>query len=391
MNYPKKRPLMNILDLIKKEELRQEDTINLIASENIVSQEILQATGSVLTNKYAEGYPGKRYYAGCEIIDQIEEYSRDLCKKLFGAEHANVQPHSGSNANLAVFLATLNPGDTVLGMSLPTGGHLTHGHALNISGRYFNCIGYGVDPITHRIDYDEVERLALEHKPKLIIVGASAYSRSIDYERFQTIAKSVDALLMADIAHVAGMIVAGLHPSPIPFADFVTSTTHKTLRGPRGGLILCKKEFAEKIDKCVMPGTQGGPLMHVIAAKGIAFEEALRPEFTQYQKDVLSNASIMAQSFIKSGFEIVSGGTDNHLFVINFSKTHPQLNGKTIEKALEAKGILVNRNMVPQDPKSALLTSGIRIGTPAMTTRGWKAKDFLDCAEEIKAIIQTLA
>ncbi|MBM3894727.1 serine hydroxymethyltransferase [Candidatus Dependentiae bacterium] len=381
---------MKIFDLIAQEEARQQATVNLIASENVVSKAVLEATGSVLTNKYAEGYPGKRYYAGCGIIDQIEDYSRELCKKIFNAEHANVQPHSGSNANLAVFLAALEPGDTVLGMSLPTGGHLTHGHALNISGRYFNCIGYGVDPVTHRINYEEVEQLAHKHKPKLIIVGASAYSRFIDYERFYSIAKSVNALLMADIAHVAGLIAANLHPSPFPYADFVTSTTHKTLRGPRGGIVMCKKEFAEKLDKCVMPGAQGGPLMHVIAAKGIGFEEALTPEFIEYQKNVQKNAHLMAENFLHSGYDIVSGGTDNHLFVINFTKTHPNLSGKTIERALELEGILVNRNMVPGDPKSALLTSGIRIGTPAMTTRGWTAQDFIECAEKIKSIIRSL-
>ena len=382
---------MNILNLISQEELRQQNTINLIASENFVSKNILAATGSVLTNKYAEGYPGKRYYAGCGIIDEIEDYTRNLCKKIFNAEHANVQPHSGSSANLAVFLTALQPGDTILGMSLSTGGHLTHGHPLNLSGRYFNCIGYGVDTVTHRIDYEEVERLAKEHQPKLIIVGASAYSRTIDYEKFHVIAKSVNALLMADIAHVAGLIAAGLHPSPIPYADFVTSTTHKTLRGPRGGFILCKQEFAERLDKAVMPGAQGGPLMHVIAAKGIGFEEALTPAFIEYQKNIQKNAATMSQAFIDLGYEIVSGGTDNHLFVINLTKTHPTLNGRTIEKALEQQGILVNRNMVPGDPKSALQTSGIRIGTPAMTTRGWTTQNFIECAQKIDEIIRSLA
>lgn len=382
---------MNILNLISQEELRQKNTINLIASENFVSKNILAATGSVLTNKYAEGYPGKRYYAGCELIDEIENYTRDLCKKIFNAEHANVQPHSGSNANLSVFLTVLQPGDTVLGMSLPTGGHLTHGHPLNISGRYFNCIGYGVDPVTHRINYEEVEQIAKEHRPKVIIVGASAYARTIDYEKFHVIAKSVNALLMADIAHVAGLIAAGLHPSPVPYADFVTSTTHKTLRGPRGGFILCKQEFAERLDKAVMPGAQGGPLMHVIAAKGIGFEEALTPEFVEYQKSILKNTAAMAKAFIDLGYEIVSGGTDNHLFVINLTKTHSNLNGRTIEKALEQQGILVNRNMVPGDSKSALQTSGIRIGTPAMTTRGWTTQNFIECAQKIDRIIRSLA
>jgi glycine hydroxymethyltransferase len=386
-----RRKTMAILELIAQEEQRQNSTINLIASENFASKNVLMATGSVLTNKYAEGYPGKRYYAGCSIIDEIEQQARNTCKEIFGAEHANVQPHSGSNANLAVFLATLRPGDTILGMSLTTGGHLTHGHALNISGRYFNCISYGVDPVTHRINYDEVADLAKKHTPKLIIVGASAYSRTIDYEKFHEIAKSVNARLMADIAHVAGLIAAGLHPNPVPFADFVTSTTHKTLRGPRGGFILCKKEFAEQIDKAVMPGAQGGPLMHVIAAKGIAFAEAQETNFVEYQKNVIKNAQAMSQTFIKKGYEVVSGGTDNHLFVINLTKTHPTLTGKLIEQTLEQNGILVNRNMVPGDPKSPLQTSGIRIGTPAMTTKGWTAEDFIKCAEKIDALINSVA
>ncbi len=381
---------MQILNLINQEQDRQNNTINLIASENIASKNILLATGSALTNKYAEGYPGKRYYAGCQIIDQIEKETQELCKKIFGADHANVQPHSGSNANLAVYLATLSPGDTILGMSLACGGHLTHGHAINISGRYFNCVGYGVDPLTHRINYEEVAQLAQEHKPKLIIIGASAYSRTLDYKRFQEIAQSVGAFLMADIAHVAGLIAAGLHPNPVPFADFVTSTTHKTLRGPRGGFILCKSKYADQIDKAVMPGSQGGPLMHVIAAKGIGFEEALQPSFIEYQKNVIANAHAMSESFKKMGYEIVSDGTDNHLFVINLSKTHPTINGRQVEKALEEKGILVNRNMVPGDPKSALQTSGIRIGTPAMTTRKWTAQDFISCAQEIDKIISAL-
>lgn len=381
---------MQILELIAQEQERQNNTINLIASENLVSKNILAAAGSVLTNKYAEGYPGKRYYAGCTIIDQIEKQTIDLCKKVFGAEHANVQPHSGSNANLAVYLATLAPGDTILGMSLACGGHLTHGHAINISGRYFNCIGYGVDAQTHLIDYDEVARLAQEHKPKLIIAGASAYSRTIDYKKFQEIAQSVNAFLMADIAHVAGLIAAGLHPSPVPYADFVTSTTHKTLRGPRGGFILCKSQYADQIDKAVMPGSQGGPLMHIIAAKGIGFEEALQPSFIDYQKNILANANIMANAFLNMGYEIVSGGTNNHLFVINLSKTHPLISGRQVEKALEEKGILVNRNMVPGDPKSPLQTSGIRIGTPAMTTRNWTAQDFISCAQTINTIISSL-
>lgn len=381
---------MKILELIAQEQKRQDSTINLIASENLASKNVLAAAGSVLTNKYAEGYPGKRYYAGCQIIDEIESQTVEFCKQIFGAEHANVQPHSGSNANLAVYLATLSPGDTILGMSLACGGHLTHGHAINISGRYFKCIGYGVDPLTHRIDHEEVARLAAEHKPKLIIVGASAYSRTIDYKKFQEIAQSVGAFLMADIAHVAGLIAAGLHPNPVPFADFVTSTTHKTLRGPRGGFILCKSKYADLIDKAVMPGSQGGPLMHVIAAKGIGFEEALLPSFIEYQKNVISNAKIMSQEFIKMGYEIVSGGTDNHLFVINLSKTHPAINGRLVEKALEEKGILVNRNMVPGDPKSPLQTSGIRIGTPAMTTRNWTAQDFIECAQKIDSIISSL-
>lgn len=382
---------MTILENIAREAERQATTVNLIASENFVSNDILAAAGSILTNKYAEGYPGKRYYAGCAIIDEIEQQTRDLCKQLFGAEHANVQSHSGSNANLAVYIATLAPGDTILGMSLACGGHLTHGHAINISGRYFNCIGYGVDPETHRINYDEVERLAHEHKPKLIIAGASAYSRMLDYERFYQIAQSVGAFLMADIAHVAGLIATKLHPNPVPFADFVTSTTHKTLRGPRGGFILCKAKYAELLDKAVMPGSQGGPLMHIIAAKGIGFKEALQPSFVEYQKNVILNAQKMAQAFIEKGYKIVSGGTDNHLFVINLSATHPTISGRQVEKALEDQGILVNRNMIPGDPKSPLQTSGIRIGTPAMTTRNWTAHDFIACAEKIDTVIRSLA
>ena len=381
---------MQILELIAQEQERQNNTINLIASENLASKDVLAAAGSVLTNKYAEGYPGKRYYAGCAIIDKIEAEAQNLCKKLFGAEHANVQPHCGSNANLAVYVAVLSPGDTILGMSLSCGGHLTHGHPINISGRYFHCVGYGVDPVTHLINYDEIERLAHEHKPKLIIAGASAYSRTLDYERFQKIAQSIGAYLMADIAHVAGLIAAGLHPNPVPFVDFVTSTTHKTLRGPRGGFILCKSKYADQIDKAVMPGSQGGPLMHIIAAKGIGFEEASQPSFIEYQKNVILNAKTMAETFMKMGYKIVSGGTDNHLFVINLSTTHPLISGRQVEKALEEKGILVNRNMVPGDPKSPLQTSGIRIGTPAMTTRAWTAQDFIECAQTIDAIISNL-
>jgi glycine hydroxymethyltransferase len=382
--------MKKIIELIEQEKVRQEMTVNLIASENYAEKKVLDATGSVLTNKYAEGYPGKRYYAGCQTIDEIETIAIECAKELFGAEHANVQPHCGSNANLAVYFAVLNPGDTVLAMSLNAGGHLTHGHPINISGKFFNFVSYGVDRITQRIDYDEVEKLAAEHKPKLLVVGASAYSRHIDYERMAAIAKKHGAYMMTDMAHVAGLVAADLHPNPVAHSDFVTSTTHKTLRGPRGGLILCKEKYKMLIDKAVMPGTQGGPLMHTIAAKGICFYNAAQFEFKIYQEHVLENAKTFAQAFIDRGYDILSGGTDNHLFVIDFTRTHPHLTGKHVEQELEKVNILVNRNMIPFDTRSPLQTSGIRIGTPAMTSRAWQAKDFVDIAHQMDKIINNL-
>ena len=343
-----------IFDLIKKEEEREEHTINLIASENYAPKDVLLATGSVLTNKYAEGYPGKRYYGGCKVIDEIEDYTREIGKKLFKTEHINVQPHSGSNANLAVYLSSLQSGDTVLGMSLACGGHLTHGHKINFSGKIFNFIPYGVSPETEQIDYNEIEILANQHKPKMIVAGASAYSRFIDFEKLQKIAKNSNSLLLIDMAHIAGLVAAGIHPSPIPFADFVSSTTHKTLRGPRGGLICCKAEHAQILDKAVMPGTQGGPLENIIAAKGVAFELALKPEFKKYQEQVVKNAKTMADEFKNLGYRIISGGTDNHLFLVDlkskFKDTPTEsITGKIVEQTLEKCNINLNRNLIPFD------------------------------------------
>ncbi len=364
---------LNITDsfmqqLIEQEQQRQENTINLIASENYVSSEVMQATSSVLTNKYAEGYPGKRYYPGCAVIDEVELLAIDRCKKLFGAQHANVQPHSGSQANMAVYFSLLQPGDTILGMSLSSGGHLTHGHGVNFSGMLFNSVQYTVDKETECLDYDAIELLAQQHKPKLIICGASAYSRIIDFQRLSRIAGSVNAYLMADIAHIAGLVAAGLHPSPISCADFVTSTTHKTLRGPRGGLIMSSPEHAAKIDRAIMPGMQGGPLMNTIAAKGVAFYEALQPSFITYQKQIIANAQAMAQELQSLGYKIVAGGTDNHLFVVDLRSKN--ITGLQAEVALEKAGITVTRSCIPFDPEKPWITSGIRIGTPAITTRG---------------------
>lgn len=370
-----------IAEIITQETNREESELNLIASENYASLAVMQATGSVLTNKYAEGYAGKRYYGGCQVVDLAETLAIERCKKLFGAEHVNVQPHAGSQANMAVFMAILNPGDTILGMSLASGGHLTHGHNVNFSGRIYNSIQYGVNKETELIDYDEVERLALEHKPKLIIAGASAYSRSIDFERFGAIAKKVGAYFMADIAHIAGLIAAKLHPNPFPYADFVTSTTHKTLRGPRGGIIMCKSEFAQQLDKTIIPGVQGGPLLHVIAAKAVAFKEAQTPEFIEYQAQVIRNAHTMAEAFKKRGYRIVAGGTDNHLFILDL--THKQINGRAAEQVLEQVGITVSRSCIPFDTQKPWITSGIRIGSPAITTRGMKQAQ----AEEIVELI----
>jgi len=349
---------------------RQNAKIELIASENFVSRAVLEALGTPLTNKYAEGYPGKRYYGGCEYVDVAENLAIERAKRLFGADHANVQPHSGAQANTAVYFAALAPGDVVLGMNLTHGGHLTHGMHLNLSGKYFRFIPYGVRSDDQRIDYDELERLAHEHAPKMIVAGASAYPRIIDFERIGKIAKSVDALLMVDMAHIAGLVAAGLHPDPVPHADFVTTTTHKTLRGPRGGMILCTAEWAKKIDSAVFPGTQGGPLMHVIAAKAVAFGEALKPEFADYQKQIVANAKALADALTEHGWRLVSGGTDNHLMLMDLRGTG--ITGKAAEEALDSVGITVNKNTVPFDPEKPFITSGVRIGTPAVTTRGMK-------------------
>lgn len=360
---------------------RQNNKIELIASENFVSPAVMQATGSPLTNKYAEGYPGKRYYGGCEYVDIIENLAIERAKELFGAEHANAQPHSGAQANTAVYFALLKPGDTILGMNLAHGGHLTHGSPVNISGKYFRIIAYGVDSKTQRIDYDLVRKLAQENKPRLIVAGASAYPRLIDFMTFREIADDVGAYLMVDMAHIAGLVAAGLHPSPVPYAHFVTSTTHKTLRGPRGGLILCKKEFAKEINKAIFPGTQGGPLMHVIAAKAVCFKEAMTPEFREYQKRIIKNAAALAKEVLGRDFTLVSGGTDNHLLLIDLRNKN--LTGKAAEKMLDEVGITVNKNTIPNDPESPFVTSGIRIGTPAVTTRGMKEEDMAEIAELI--------
>ena len=359
----------DVFAVCERELCRQRQNIELIASENIVSEAVLLAAGSVLTNKYAEGYPGKRYYGGCMYVDEVEELARERAKKLFGAEHANVQPHSGANANLAVFFALLQPGDTVLSMSLAHGGHLSHGSPVNISGKYFNIVPYGVNETTGRIDYDEVLHLAKEHKPKLILAGASAYPRAIDFAKFREIADEVGAYLMVDMAHIAGLVAAGLHQNPVPYADVVTTTTHKTLRGPRGGMILCREEYAKQIDKAIFPGTQGGPLMHIIAAKAVAFGEALTPAFAEYQKKIVANAAALANALTARGFTLVSGGTDNHLMLLDLRGTG--LTGKKLEIRLDEVHITANKNTVPNDPESPFITSGLRIGTPAVTTRGF--------------------
>lgn len=368
-----------VAKIIEQEENRQSNTIELIASENFVSRAVLAAQGSVLTNKYAEGYPGKRYYGGCEFVDVVEDLARDRVKKIFGAEHANVQPHSGSQANFAVYFAFLKPGDTVLGMNLSHGGHLTHGSPVNISGGYFNFVPYGVDPKTECIDYEEVRKLAHLHHPKMIVAGASAYSRIIDFAQMRAIADEVGAYLMVDMAHFAGLVAAGLHPSPIPHAHFVTSTTHKTLRGPRGGLILCKEEYGAAIDKAIFPGIQGGPLMHVIAAKAVAFGEALQPEFKTYQNHIVENAQALAQALIDRGFRIVSGGTDNHLMLVDVRTK--ELTGKEAENILHEVGITVNKNTIPFETESPYVTSGVRVGTPAVTTRGMTPEAMKRIAE----------
>ena len=374
-----------VMEAIRLECGRQEDHIELIASENFVSPAVMAALGSPLTNKYAEGYPAKRYYGGCEYVDLAEELARERAKKLFGAEHANVQPHSGSQANMAAYFALLKPGDTVLGMSLSHGGHLTHGSPFNISGKYFHFISYGLKEETETIDYDALEALALEHRPRMIVAGASAYSRLIDFERFRKIADSVGAFLMVDMAHIAGLVAAGLHPSPVPYADVVTSTTHKTLRGPRGGLILCRAEHQKAIDKAIFPGIQGGPLMHTIAAKAICFLEALTPGFNEYQAQVIKNAKALEESFKALGVRMVSGGTDNHLLLLDFADI--EMTGAAMEDLLGQANITVNKNMVPRDRRSSSVTSGIRIGTPAVTTRGMKEEDMRLIAEGIADIL----
>ena len=353
---------------------RQQHNIELIASENIVSEAVLLAAGTVLTNKYAEGYPGKRYYGGCVYVDEVEEIARERAKKLFGAEHANVQPHSGANANLAVFFALLNPGDTVLSMNLAHGGHLSHGSPVNISGKYFNIVPYGVSDESETIDYEAVRALALEHKPKLILAGASAYPRVIDFAKFREIAYEVGAYLMVDMAHIAGLVAAGVHPSPVPYADVVTTTTHKTLRGPRGGMILCREEYAKAIDKAVFPGTQGGPLMHIIAAKAVALGEALSDEFKAYGEQVVKNAAALAKALKAKGLNLVSGGTDNHLMLLDLRGL--ELTGKELEHRLDEVHITANKNTVPNEPRSPFITSGVRIGTPAVTSRGFKEAEM---------------
>ena len=370
---------------IKNEIGRQRSKIELIASENFVSPAVMEAMGTPLTNKYAEGYPGKRYYGGCEFVDIVEDLARERAKELFGAEFANVQPHSGAQANLAVFFATMEPGDTYLGMNLAHGGHLSHGSPVNISGKYFNVVPYGVDDVTHRIDYDALRKLAIENKPKLILAGASAYAREIDFAKFREIADEVGAYLMVDMAHIAGLVAAGLHPNPVPYADFVTTTTHKTLRGPRGGMILCKEKYAQMINKAVFPGNQGGPLMHVIAAKAVCFKEALSPEFKEYQMQVKKNAAALCDELMTLGIDIVSGGTDNHLMLVDLSKKG--LTGKEVEHNLDEIGITANKNTIPNDPQSPFVTSGIRLGSPAVTTRGFKEDDMREVAQIINMVI----
>lgn len=373
---------------IRKETERQEHSLEFIASENFVSEEVLAAQGSVLTNKYAEGYPSKRYYGGCEFVDVAEDLAIKRAKELFGAEHANVQAHSGSQANMAVYFAACQPGDTVLGMNLAHGGHLTHGSPVNFSGKLFNIVPYGLDKETGRIDYDEVEKLAKEHKPKLIVVGASAYPRTIDFAAFRRIADQVGAPVMVDMAHIAGLVAADVHPSPVPHAEYVTTTTHKTLRGPRGGMILCREEFAKKVNSNIFPGIQGGPLMHVIAAKAVAFKEALAPEFKTYAQQVVKNAQALAGELVSRGYNLVSGGTDNHLMLLDFTGT--ELTGKVAEATLEQAGITVNKNAVPFDTRSPFVTSGVRIGTPASTTRGLKEKEMRQIGAWIDEALQNI-
>ncbi|MBC7765023.1 MAG: serine hydroxymethyltransferase [Hyphomonadaceae bacterium] len=374
-----------VAEAIALEVARQRNKIELIASENFVSEAVMDAMGTPLTNKYAEGYPGKRYYGGCECVDIVETLAIERAKEMFGADHANVQPHSGANANTAVYFAMLKPGDTILGMNLSHGGHLTHGSPVNISGAYFNIVPYGVNETTQTIDYDVLRQLAIEHKPKMIVAGASAYPRTLDFQKFSDIAKEVGAYLMVDIAHIAGLIAAGLHPNPVPYADFVTTTTHKTLRGPRGGMILCKAEYQKAIDKAVFPGMQGGPLMHVIAAKAVSFKEVLSEEFKAYQLQIIKNAKALSLALMAEGFTLCSGGTDNHLMLLDLRNMG--VTGKVTEKLLDEYGITVNKNTIPFDPESPFVTSGVRIGTPAVTARGMVEEDMVEIAKLIKMTI----
>ena len=376
----------NVKAVIDQELMRQRDKLEMIASENIVSQAVMEAQGSVLTNKYAEGYPGKRYYGGCEHVDVVETLAIERAKRLFGAEHVNVQPHSGSQANFAVYFAMLKPGDTIVGMNLSHGGHLTHGSPVNVSGTYFNVVPYGVNAETQQIDYDEFRKIVLESKPKLIIAGGSAYSRQIDFKKMADVAHEVGAIFMVDMAHFAGLVAAGLHPNPVEYADIVTTTTHKTLRGPRGGMILCKEEYAKAIDKSVFPGIQGGPLMHVIAAKAVAFGEALQPEFKEYAEQVIKNAKVLAAELMSKGLTIVSGGTDTHVMLVDVRNTG--LTGKEAEHLLDEIGITANKNTIPFDPASPFVTSGVRLGTPALTTRGLKEDDMKEIADIIAVVLQ---
>ena len=377
-----------LYDAIIAEKNRQQNNIELIASENFVSEAVMEAAGSVLTNKYAEGYPGKRYYGGCEHVDIAEDLARDRAKQLFGAEHVNVHPHSGAQANMAVYFAVLEPGDTILGMNLSHGGHLTHGSPVNFSGILYNVVDYGVDPETEMLDYDAVLERAKEVKPKLIVAGASAYSRIIDFKKFREIADEVGAYLLVDMAHIAGLVAAGLHPNPVPYSDFVTTTTHKTLRGPRGGIIMCKEEYAKKIDKVVFPGMQGGPLMHIIAAKATAFKEALSDDFKQYAKQIVANAKTLSEALAEEGMRIVSGGTDNHLILLDVSELG--LTGKEAEEALDKVGITTNKNTIPFDKQSPFITSGIRIGTAAVTTRGFKEEEMKEIAQIITLTLKNM-
>lgn len=375
-----------VYEIIAKEHERQENNIELIASENFTSEAVMEAMGSYLTNKYAEGYPGKRYYGGCHIVDQVEDLARDRMKELFGGDHVNVQAHSGSQANMAVYFSVLKPGDTILGMDLSHGGHLTHGSPVSFSGKLFNIVSYGVNKDTETIDYEELRKKAIEHKPKMIVAGASAYSRVIDFKKFREISDEVGAYLMVDMAHIAGLVAGGVHPSPVPYADFVTTTTHKTLRGPRGGAIICKEKYAKDLDKTIFPGMQGGPLMHIIAGKAVCFGEALKPEFKDYANQIVKNAKVLAEELTKYGFRLVSGGTDNHLILIDL--TNKDITGKDAEKLLDSVRITANKNTIPFETKSPFITSGIRIGTAAVTTRGFKEEEIKKVAEFINEAIE---